>query len=178
MKRPTPEHFAALIGIDWANAKHDICLRAAGSQVTEHGVLKHSPEAIDTWVRELRRRFGVQPIAIALELDKGPLVYALQKYDDFVLFPINPTTLARYRQAFTPSGAKDDPTDAELALELLLRHPEALKGLKPQSAPMRSLLQLVHDRRRLVNDKGAHHQSPRERVEELLSAAATVVPRP
>jgi transposase len=61
--------------------------------------------------------------------------------------------LAKYRQAFVPSGAKDDPTDAELALQILLRHPEALKGLKPQSPPMRSLVQLVQDRRRLVNDK-------------------------
>jgi transposase len=153
MNHSTQERFAALIGIDWANAKHDICLRAAGSEALEHHVVKHSPEAIDAWVRELRERFGTDPIAIALELDKGPLVYALQKYDGFVLFPINPTMLAKYRQAFVPSGAKDDPTDAELALELLLRHPEALKGLQPQSAAMRSLVQLVHDRRRLVNDR-------------------------
>lgn len=153
MKHPIPQRFAALIGIDWANAKHDICLQASDSEAIEHSVVKHSPEAIDVWVRELRQRFGMQPIAIALELDKGPLVYALQKYDGFVLFPVNPTMLAKYRQAFVPSGAKDDPTDAELALQLLLRHPEALKGLKPQSAPMRSLVQLVQDRRRLVNDK-------------------------
>ena len=32
-----------------------------------------------------------------------------------MLFPINPSTLAKYREAFTPSRAKDDPTDAELA---------------------------------------------------------------
>jgi len=153
MKHPTAEHFAAFIGIDWAHAKHDICLQVEGSKALERSVLIHSPEAIDAWVRGLRERFGRRPIAIALELDKGPLVYALQKYEGFVLFPVNPTMLAKYRQAFTPSGAKDDPTDAELALQILLRHPEALKGLKPQSAPMRSLLQLVHDRRRLVNDK-------------------------
>ena len=153
MNHPVQQPFAALIGIDWANAKHDICLRAAGSEAIEHSVVKHSPEAIDAWVRELRHRFGPTPIAIALELDKGPLVYALQKYGGFVLFPINPTMLAKYRQAFVPSGAKDDPTDAQLALELLCRHPEALKGLKPQSPAMRSLVQLVHDRRRLVGDK-------------------------
>jgi len=47
-----------------------------------------------------------------LEIDKGPLVYALQKYHFLVLFPVNPATLAKYRQAFTPSRAKDDPTDA------------------------------------------------------------------
>lgn len=153
MNHPTQPCFAALIGIDWADAKHDICLQAAGAEAIERSVLKHSPAAIDVWVRELRRRFGPAPIAIALELDKGPLVYALQKYDGFVLFPINPSTLAKYRQTFTPSGAKDDPSDAELALELLLRHPEALKDLKPQSPSMRALVQLVHDRRRLVSDK-------------------------
>jgi transposase len=153
MNHPTPQRFAAFIGIDWANAKHDLCLRAAGSESIEHSVLEHSPEAIDAWVRELRQRFAAQPIAIAVELDKGPLVYALQKYDGFVLFPVNPTMLANYRETFTPSGAKDDPTDAQLGLELLLRHPEALKGLKPQSPSMRCLVQLVHDRRRLVSDK-------------------------
>jgi thiamine pyrophosphokinase len=51
-------------------------------------------------------------------------VYALQKHDCFVIFPINPSTLAKYREAFQSSRAKDDPTDAELAVDLILRHPE------------------------------------------------------
>ena len=38
------------------------------------------------------------------------------------------------------SGAKDDPLDAQLALELLLTHPEKLTGLQPQGAAMRTLL--------------------------------------
>ena len=80
-------------------------------------------------------------------------VYALQKYDFFVLFPINPAMLAQYRKAFSPSGAKDDPTDAELALELLLHHRDKLSALKPQSAPLRRLTYLVEQRRRLVADK-------------------------
>ena len=62
---------------------------------------------------------AVGPIAIVLELSKGPIVYALQKYEFFVLFPLNPSTLAKYREALTPSRAKDDPTDAQLARRLL-----------------------------------------------------------
>jgi transposase len=100
----------------------------------------------------MHQRFGGQ-IAVALELSKGPIVYALQKYDFFVLFPINPSMLAKYRQAFKPSRAKDDPTDAELALDLLLRHRERFQPLKPQSVPMRKLGMLVEQRRRLVGDK-------------------------
>jgi transposase len=90
---------------------------------------------------------------VALELTKGPIVYALQKYDFIVLFPVNPATLARYRQAFRPSGAKDDPSDAELALDLLICHRDKFTALQPQSAPMRTLIHLVEQRRQLVNDK-------------------------
>jgi transposase len=77
----------------------------------------------------------------------------LRKYDFLVLFPINPLTLARYREAFTPSRAKDDPTDAALQLELLLTHRDKLQPLQPQSPAMRALAQLVEHRRRVVGDK-------------------------
>jgi hypothetical protein len=101
----------------------------------------------------MRERFGGAPIAVCLELSQGPIVSALLEQDCFVLFPVQPTALARDRLAFTPSRAKDDPTDAELALELLLRHPEKLKRLQPESADMRALRRLVETRRTLVDDR-------------------------
>jgi len=71
----------------------------------------------------------------------------------FVIFPVNPSTLAKYRRAFVPSGAKDDPTDAALALELLRRHPEKLARLRRESDDMRALRRLVEARRDLVQDR-------------------------
>src|SRR5262244_819716 len=153
MTPPSHDTFAAFIGIDWADAKHDLCLQAAGTAKRECFQLGHTPEAIDAWVTTLRTRFRGQPVAVCLELDKGPLVSALRKYDCLVLFPINPLTLAWYREAFTPSRAKDDPTDAALQLELLLTHRDKLQPLNPQSPTMRALAQLVEHRRRLVGDK-------------------------
>src|SRR5947208_2728841 len=144
--------FAAFVGIDWADAKHDVCLQAAGSTKRECFQLEHTPEAIDAWVTTLRTRFNGHPVAVCLELNKGPLVFALRKYDFLILFPLNPLTLARYREAFTPSRAKDDPTDAELQLELLLTHRDKLRPLNPQSPTMRALAQLVEHRRRVVGD--------------------------
>jgi transposase len=144
--------FTAYVGIDWADTKHDICLQAAGDTDHQFDCIPHQVARIDEWATALHQRYG-GPIAIALELAKGPIVAALQKYDFFVLFPINPLTLAKYRAAFKPSRAKDDPTDAELALDLLLRHPERFTPLKPQSAAMRSLLSLIEHRRELVDDK-------------------------
>jgi transposase len=153
MTQRSPDTFAAFVGIDWADAKHDVCLQAAGSAKRECFQLAHTPEAIDAWVTTLRTRFDGHPVAICLELNKGPLVFALRKYDFLVLFPLNPLTLARYREAFTPSRAKDDPTDAELQLELLLTHRDTLQPLNPQSPTMRALEQLVAHRRRVVGDK-------------------------
>jgi transposase len=69
------------------------------------------------------------------------------------LFPVQPTTVARYRSAFTPSRAKDDPTDAEVVLELLLRHRDKLKPLQPERAEMRTLRRVVEGRRDLVHDR-------------------------
>src|SRR5215831_2370570 len=145
--------FAAFVGIDWADAQHDVCLQAVGSDTRECGQLDHKPEALDAWARALQERFAGHPVAVCLELNKGPLVYALRKDAFLVLFPVNPATLAKYREAFTPSHAKDDPTDAALQLELLRTHRDTLQPLIPQSAAMRALEQLVEHRRRLVGDK-------------------------
>ncbi len=154
MNKPlNEEQFAAFIGIDWADSKHDVCLLKSGSTHRQSSILRHTPEAIEAWANALRRQFGGKPVAICLELNKGPLVYALSKYDFMVLYPVNPLTVARFREAFTTSGSKDDPSDAELQLEILLTHRHQLRVLKPSSPAMRALQQLVEHRRRLVSDK-------------------------
>jgi transposase len=152
MQGQEPE-FAAFVGIDWADRKHDVCLQVAGALTPEAFVLEHRPRVIDAWARQLRERFGGRPIAVCLELAQGPIVSALLEYEFFVIFPVNPSTLAKYRRAFVPSGAKDDPTDAALALELLCRHPEKLAPLRRESDDMRALRRLVEARRDLVQDR-------------------------
>lgn len=152
MSTPTGPVFTAHIGLDWADANHDFCLQPGGGGDREFGRFVHQPDQIDAWARCLKQRFG-GTIAVALELTKGPIVYALQKYDFMVLFPVNPSLLAKYREAFKPSHAKDDPTDAELALELMLRYPKQCPPLHPQSVAMRTLGYLVEQRRCLVDDR-------------------------
>jgi hypothetical protein len=132
------EAFAAFVGLDWADTTHDMCFQAAGTERRELLVLDHRPEAIDAWVQTLRTRFHGQPIAVCLERNKGPIVAALRPDDFLVLLPVNPFTLAKYRDALTPSHAKDDPTDAALQVELLLTHRDTLTPLSPQSPTMRA----------------------------------------
>jgi transposase len=149
---PELSQFTAVIGIDWADKKHDICVQAIDSAEREFSQIPHTANKIDEWAQLMVQRHGA-PMAIALELSKGPIVSALQKYDCFVIYPINPTTLAKYRETFNPSGAKDDPTDAELAVDILVKHPERFAPLNPQSVEMRTLMILVEQRRGLMNDR-------------------------
>ena len=69
MMTHTTEHseqeFAAYIGIDWADTKHDICLQAAESSQREFAVLPHRPRDIDEWAGSLRRRFHGRRVAVS-----------------------------------------------------------------------------------------------------------------
>ncbi len=77
----------------------------------------------------------------------------LAKYSHLVLFPVHPTTAARYRETFSPSGAKADPSDTAYLLDLLLRHGDKLRQLQPDTVETRLLQILTEQRRRMVNEK-------------------------
>jgi hypothetical protein len=150
MPQSAPDTFAAFVGIDWADATHDMCLQAAGSTKRECFQREHTPEAIDACGTTLRTRCNGRPVAVCLALNTGLLVFALRQYDFLILFPLNPLTLARSRAACTPRRAKDDPTDAALQLELLLTQRDQLPPLHPPSPARRALE---------PRDKGKAHQA-------------------
>ncbi len=149
---PEPE-WAAFVAIDWADKKHCWKLLAAGSVTPEEGTLANTPEALSMWAANLQERFAGRPIAVCLEQSRGPLVYALCKFPHLVLYPVHSTTAARYRQAFFPSGSKDDPVDTTLLLELLTRHRDRLRRLNPETPETRLLQMLVEQRRKLVDER-------------------------
>ena len=153
-KVPEPE-FVAFVGIDWADQKHVWCWQAADTGERASGELEHKPEAVEAWVGELCQRFGNGPIAVAVEQVKGALVYMLRKYECLHLYPVPSTMSASMRAALYPSGAKDDPRDADLLLELLLQHRDKLRRLSPDSEATRRVQNLVDERRNLVDEKTA-----------------------
>ena len=96
------------------------------------------------------------PVAAALPQrlqSRGPLGFALSKYEHLVLFPIHPTSAADYRKVFRPSGAKSDGPDAALYLDMLVRHRDKLWPLNPDTPETRALQLLTEDRRQLVNER-------------------------
>ena len=145
--------FAATIGLDWADKKHDLWLRPTDGCKAEHLRLEQTPEALHEWVAKMRQRFANRKIALAIETSRGPVISALMAYDFIVLFPVNPKGLKSYRDAFALSGAKDDRTDAQLLEEFVRWHPEKLRALEPDTELTRKLAGLVQNRRRLVDER-------------------------
>lgn len=147
----THEAFAAWVGLDWADQKHAVCVLDGTSQLEQE--LEHSPEAIAAWAADLRRRFDGRPVAVALEQSRGALIYALMQYEHLRLFPINPKQLARYREALSVGGKKDDPADARLLARFLRDHQDVLRVWKPDDAQTRELGRLCELRRKMVEDR-------------------------
>ncbi|XPM57286.1 MAG: IS110 family transposase [Leptolyngbya sp. IPPAS B-1204] len=145
--------YAAYIGIDWSDRKHDIYLYDCTTGEVEESVISSQPDAIQAWAEGLRKRYGNDLLAVALEQKRGPLIYALCQYEKLVLYPVNPRTVANYRKAFQPSRAKSDPIDARSLVELLQKHQDKVPAWQPESAQMRALRQWVESRRMLVGEK-------------------------
>ena len=150
-----PLQFGAFIGLDWADEEHVLSLCAANDTQTQRSTLKQTPEAIAQWVNELRTRFPHQSIAIALEQSRGALLAALIQFENIVPYPVNPKTLARFRQALYPSSSKDDVTDADLLLEILLKHRHHLRPWQPDTVHTRQLALLTEQRRNFVDTRTA-----------------------
>jgi transposase len=150
---PAEPAWAAFAAIDWGSRNHSWSLLPVGSPSAETGKLDNTPEAVELWATELRRRFLQGPIALAVEQKRGAVVYMLNKYDHLVVFPVPPSMSASYRNAFFPSGAKSDPGDAALLLDLLVHHRERLHPRVADTPETRLLQFLVELRRQLVQQK-------------------------
>lgn len=151
---PVPVVFAGFIGIDWADEAHAYTLVAnAPGAKPERGSVKQTPEALEQWLKTIQDRFPNQIVAVAVEQKKGPLLSFLAGQSGLRIFPVNPLTAAKFRQALHPSGSKSDPRDSDLLLELLQLHRDKLTELFRPDDQTRLLARLTEDRRSLVDQR-------------------------
>jgi len=150
---PQEHQLAAYVGIDWADQQHQVCLQVDRHSPRSAQALDQTPEAITEWALKLKGQFPDGLIGVCLEQSRGPLIYALSQFPWLVLYPINPKSLARYREALYPSLSKDDPTDAELLCQFLQFHESQLRAWHADDSTTRRLRLLQENRRTLVDDR-------------------------
>lgn len=142
---------AACVGWDWGFQSHAIALRACGSQEVLNESLPATPEAIHRWLDAAEQRFGGRTVAVALEGTKGPAFTQLLQRPWIRIYGVHPTTSTCMRNAFCPSGAKDDMPDARVLLELVECNREKLRQVVPLDAATARVEQLVELRRDFVD---------------------------
>lgn len=147
------QQYAAILAFDWADIKHDLCLWDRDSHSMKFDVLEHRPEVLHAFIQKLRDRYRGRPVAVCLEQSKGALAYLLMGYGFFTIYFVHPGTVKKLRDAWTPSGAKDDPADAELVMSIVRDNNHKLRAWRPDTPETRQLQLLCGHRRGLVNQR-------------------------
>ena len=150
---PTPHPLDLVIGLDRSDRKADLHLINTRSQERCSVVIDTAPEALWEWLLQLRQEHPQARVGLCLEQPAGHLISFLEAYEWITLYPINPITLQKYREAFVTSRAKDDRRDAYFLAELLWAHQDKLKAWSPEDSPTRAVQQLVFHRRSVVDER-------------------------
>jgi hypothetical protein len=110
------------LGDDWAEDHHDLELVDGEGKVLARRRLADDVtglEALHTLIaRYLTGEGEPGDVVVGIETDRGPWVQALLAAG-YVVYAINPTQAARYRQRHSTSGAKSDRGDAHVLAELV-----------------------------------------------------------
>ncbi|HEV2930322.1 MAG TPA: IS110 family transposase, partial [Propionibacteriaceae bacterium] len=110
------------IGDDWAEAHHDIEIEDDSGRVLARRRLPEGLAGI-TALHELVAEYldpAGEPdqVLVGIETERGPWVQALLAAG-YIVYPINPMQVARYRERHSTSGAKSDAADAHLLAEIV-----------------------------------------------------------
>ncbi|MCW2242565.1 IS110 family transposase [Azospirillum canadense] len=120
------------VGIDWASEAHQVRVsdakgRTVGEKTFPHGGAGLADMA--AWILALTRTSADQ-VFVAIEVPHGPVVESLMERG-FRVHSINPKQLDRFRDRFSPAGAKDDSRDAEALADALRTDPRCFRPLAP-----------------------------------------------
>ena len=149
----TTSRYDLIIGLDRSDRKADLYLIEPRTGQRRSQTVNTSPESLRDYLLELRQQYPQAKAALCLEEPAAHLVPFLETYAWITLYPINPITLQKYREAFVTSRAKDDGQDAQYLAELLLNHQDKLQAWAPEDSQTRLLQQLVAHRRAVVDER-------------------------
>jgi hypothetical protein len=147
-----------LVGIDWAERHHDVCLMAADGQVLAAERVADGVAGVAR-LHELIAAHASEPaeVVVGIETDRGLLVGALVAAG-YQVVAVNPLAASRYRERHTISRAKSDRGDARMLADLVRtdrHHHRAAKGDSGLAEAVKVLArghqQLVWARQRQAN---------------------------
>jgi len=110
------------VGDDWAEAHHDIEIEDEVGHLLARRRLPEGLAGITALHELIAEHLGADvetgQVLVGIETERGPWVQALLA-SGYIVYPVNPMQVARYRERHSTSGAKSDAADAHLLAELV-----------------------------------------------------------
>ena len=147
------------VGVDWGSEAHQVCIIDGEGSVRGERSFTHTGSGLAEMAAWLLAQAGAAAdvIGVAIEVPHGPVVEALMEHG-FVVHSLNPKRFDRFRDRFSPAGAKDDRRDARVLADALRtdrRFFRRLDPVDPEVVELREWTRIADDltaeRTRLVN---------------------------
>ena len=147
------------VGVDWGSQTHQVCVLDAAGKVFEERSFQHGGAGLTEMAKWLLSFAAgkADAVGVAIETPSGPVVESLLEHG-IAVHSINPKQLARFRDRFSPAGAKDDRRDARVLASALRTDPHCLRRLEPTDPAIVELREwsrlseeLTRERVRLAN---------------------------
>jgi len=141
-------------GIDWSEEFLDFHLRTAEGKVLAEGHVKPNVEGMADLFAQLETHALAAEIGIAIETAHGAWVQAMLDRG-YQVYPLNPKTVERFREALSANGVKTDTIDRKVLAMFLVTFHQNNKPLRPDDPEIVQLRILCQDRLRLVEERSA-----------------------
>ena len=153
------------VGVDWASEIHHVRVVDSLGKRRGERVFAHGGAGLAEMAAFILTATGAQPrtVHIAIEVPHGPVVETLLERG-FNVYAINPKQLDRFRDRFSPAGAKDDSRDAAVLADALRTDMRAFRKL----ALAEPLLIELREWSRMSDDLSAERNRQTNRFREQL----------
>ena len=147
------------VGVDWASQSHQVCVLDARGACGGQRSFPHSGSGLAQMADWILEQTGTraEAVSVAIEVPHGPVVDGLMERC-FTVYAINPRQLDRFRDRFSPAGAKDDRRDARVLADAIRTDGHRWQPLEPVAAEVielracsRLAAELTHEQTRLTH---------------------------
>jgi transposase len=159
------------VGVDWAEAHHDVHVQDEEGRRLEGGRLAEGVEGIARF-HELIGAHAEDPaeVVIGIETDRGLFVAALVAAG-YAVFAVNPMSTSRYRDRHSSSGAKSDPGDAKVLADMVRTDRHNHRPVAGDSETVEAVKVLARAHQSMIWSRGRQTNLLRSTLREFYPAA-------
>src|ERR1700722_6261571 len=159
------------VGVDWAEAHHDVCVQDETGRRVGGGRLPEGVEGIGRF-HALVGGHTDEPaeVVIGIETDRGLFVAALVAAG-YQVFAVNPMSTSRYRDRHSTSGAKSDPGDAKVLADMVRTDRHNHRPVAGDSELAEAIKVLARAHQSMIWSRGRQTNFLRSTLREFYPAA-------